>query len=93
VRGTINLTGRQRLRDALAAASGRHRSLASHLDGLRLEPTPEELSGLHADGYVDEVIVELQAEQVGEGPDVDLAREALSLLAELLQRREGGPAA
>jgi DNA repair exonuclease SbcCD nuclease subunit len=93
MRGTINLAGRHRLWDALAAASGRHRSLASHFDGLRLEPTAEELSALHADGYVNEVIAELQAEQVEDGPGVEVAREALGLLAELLQHGEGGAAA
>lgn len=88
--GHTDLAGHRRLADAIGKARGRARSLLADLSALRLEPTDEDIAALHADGYLGDVIAELQAGQ--DGPDADVARDALALLAGILdeQRASAG---
>lgn len=80
--GQIDLGGYRRLGEAVEQARGKARSLLADLSELRLEPTQEDIDSLKADGYLGEVIGELRASQ--DGPDADVAREALALLAGIL---------
>jgi len=88
--GHTDLAGHRRLADAIGKARGRARSLLADLSALRLEPTDEDIAALHADGYLGEVIGELQAGQ--DGPDADVARDALALLAGILDEQRAGAA-
>lgn len=90
--GHTDLAGHRRLADAIGKARGRARSLLADLSALRLEPTDDDIAALHADGYLGDVIAELQAGQ--DGPDADVARDALALLAGILdeQRASAGAA-
>lgn len=80
--GQIDLGGYRRLGEAVEQARGKARSLLADLSELRLEPTMEDIDSLKADGYLGEVIGELRASQ--DGPDAEVAREALALLAGIL---------
>lgn len=80
--GQMDLAGHRRLREAIGQAQGRARSLLTDLSTLRLEPTAEDIETLKADGYLGEVIADLRAGQ--NGPDADVSRDALALLAGLL---------
>ncbi|WP_027966508.1 metallophosphoesterase family protein [Halomonas halocynthiae] len=82
--GELDLAGQQCLEQALGAAAGRHRSLQTHLGGLALVPTAEDIAALQADGYVGNVISELQQQQQGGDAQADTARQALGILARLL---------
>ena len=73
------------LADAIGKAHGKARSLLTDLSALRLEPTDEDIAELQADGYLGEVLAELRAGQ--DGPDGEVARDALALLAGLLDER------
>jgi hypothetical protein len=87
--GQIDLAGEQRLQQALSVMQGRCRSLQCDQAGLRLAPTAEDIAALHADGYLGEVITELQQRQ--EQPQADggtAARDALAILAGLLRDRQ-----
>lgn len=84
--GEIDLAGAQRLEEALSVAQARHRSLRCDRSGLSLRPTDDDISALHADGYLGEVIEELRARQ--DGPEAGPAREALAILAGLLRERQ-----
>lgn len=86
VSGHIDLNGRQRLEQTLGALRGRHRSVHADLDHLNLAPTADDLASLHANGYVGDVLAELQHRQ-SSSTDADVAREALLILANTL--REG----
>ncbi|MDN5843194.1 MAG: DNA repair exonuclease [Alcaligenaceae bacterium] len=83
--GQIDLAGEYRLQQALSVVQGRCRSLQCDRGGLRLMPTAEDIAALHADGYVGEVIEELQQRQ--QGDDAETARDALVILAGLLRDR------
>jgi hypothetical protein len=85
--GRCDLAGLQRIRDAVVQAQARARSLRVDMGGLRIEPTPEDIDALQADGYVGEVIGDLRAAQGVDGDDGELARDALVLLAGLLDER------
>lgn len=91
VDGRIDLAGRRRLLDAIGQASGRARGLLTDLSELRFEPTAEDIAELKADGYLGEVITELRAAQAGApgsvNTDGELARDALALLAGILDER------
>ncbi len=89
VSGTCDLGGHRRLHDAVEAARARVRALVHDASGLHLEPTPEDIEALHADGYVGEVLQALRAGQ--SGPQADVARDALVILAGLLHERGAGP--
>lgn len=85
VSGQTDLAGQRRLADAIGKAHGKARSLLTDLSALRLEPTDEDIAELQADGYLGEVLAELRAGQ--DGPDGEVARDALALLAGLLDER------
>lgn len=80
--GQIDLDGYRRLCAAIEQARGKARSVLADLSALRLEPTAEDIDALKADGYLGEVIAELRANQ--DGADAEIAREALALLAGIL---------
>jgi DNA repair exonuclease SbcCD nuclease subunit len=80
--GQTDLDGYRRLCVAIEQARGKARSLLADLSALRLEPTAEDIDALKADGYLGEVIAELRASQ--DGADAEVAREALALLAAIL---------
>lgn len=95
LKGHTDLAGHRRLHEALEKARGRLRSLLADLSALRLAPTDADIAALHADGYLGDVIAELQAGQDGsDAAHAELARDALSLLAGFLdsapRARAGG---
>lgn len=83
--GQIDLAGHRRLRQAIGQARGRARSLLADMSDLRFEPTGEDIDALKADGYLGEVITELRAAQ--SGPAAEVAKDSLTLLASLLDKR------
>jgi DNA repair exonuclease SbcCD nuclease subunit len=85
--GQVDLDGYRRLQTGIAQARGATRALLADLSALTLLPTEQDLEGLRADGYLGEVIADLRAQQ--EGPDSQVARDALALLAGILDRRAG----
>lgn len=85
--GRTDLAGHRRLNEAIGQAQGRVRSLAADLSALRLDPTEDDLDALAADGYLGEVLAALRSPPDGVPPDV--ARDALALLAGLLDERRG----
>ena len=87
VDGQTDLADHARLRDAIAQAQGRARSLAADLSGVRIEPTADDIDALAADGYLGDVINELRAGQSGGEAQAEIARDALVLLAGLLDGR------
>lgn len=80
--GQTDLAGHRRLREAIGQAQGRARSLLADMSALRFEPTPEDINALKADGYLSEVIADLRSGQ--SGPDAEVARNSLALLAGIL---------
>ncbi|MCG6117263.1 MAG: DNA repair exonuclease [Aquimonas sp.] len=97
VAGLTDLAGQRRLQHAIDDARARVRALVATTHALSLQPTPEDLDALHADGYVGEVLQTLRDEQAG--ADGERARDALVILAQLLDEqrartttRAGGPA-
>ena len=86
LQGQLDLAAQQRLEQALGAAAGRHRSLQVDMTGLALAPTADDIAALHADGYLGNVITELQRRQEVEG-EREVAREALGILAGMLSTR------
>lgn len=89
--GCIDLPGRRRLIDAIGQARGRARSLTADLSALRFEPTAEDIGALQADGYLGDVIASLRrAQESTEAESADLARDALALLAGILDERRAG---
>lgn len=91
VSGMCDLGGHRRLQAGVETARARVRALVHDPSGLRLEPTQEDVEALHADGYVGEVLQELRAEQ--SGPQAELARDALVILARMLDERGTRPGA
>lgn len=90
VSGRCDLAGHRRLQQAVEQARGRARSLLADLSALQLEPTLDDIEALAADGYINEVIGELQAAQHGADlARAEAARDALALLAGLLDSRRG----
>ena len=94
VEGTIDLEGHLALQREVASAQARARSLRADLESLALLPTAADLQALKADGYLGEVIDDLRRQE--EGADAALARDALAILAGILDqargRGEGGDA-
>ncbi|WP_150304892.1 metallophosphoesterase family protein [Pseudomonas saliphila] len=84
--GHLDLAGEQRLHQALSKAEALHRYLEYDFHDLRLYPTEEDIAGLHADGYLGEVVEELRQAQEGEAAGT--AREALVILTGLLRDRQ-----
>ncbi len=90
VDGQLDLAGLDQLQKALGTATGRHRSLVAHLEGLRIEPTEDDLASLRANGYVGDVIADLRERQQTDGEQADMARDALVILAGMLRDRRAG---
>lgn len=86
--GRTDLDGLKRIRDAITQARGRARAVLAALDRVRIEPTADDLEQLAAEGYLGEVIADLRAAQ--DSADGDTARDALVLLAGLLDARRAG---
>ncbi|MGO1463377.1 MAG: metallophosphoesterase family protein [Marinobacter sp.] len=84
--GTLTLAGDRKLTDVLSVAEARYRSVTFDRTGLQLEPTEDDISALHADGYLGEVVQELRERQQPTHADSDagVARDALAILAGLL---------
>lgn len=89
VAGVCDLDGQRRLQQAIDVARARVRALVHETHELVLEPTQEDIDALHADGYVGEVLQQLRAEQ--SGPQGERARDALVLLAQMLEDLGGAP--
>ncbi|MDD5364855.1 MAG: DNA repair exonuclease [Gallionellaceae bacterium] len=85
--GQTDLAGYRCLQEAIGQVQGRARSLQADFSALRLEPTDADIDAIRANGYLGEVVEELQAGQ--SGAEADLARDALALLAGLLDDRRG----
>lgn len=85
LQGTVTLAGDQQLSEALSVAEARYRSVTCDRTGLQLEPTDEDIAGLHADGYLGDAISELKNLQSAD--DHVAARDALGILAGLLNER------
>lgn len=85
VSGVCDLQGQRRLQQGLEAARARLRALVHEAQALVLEPTQEDIDALNADGYVGEVLQVLRAEQ--SKPDAQRARDALVILARMLDSR------
>lgn len=88
--GTLTLAGDQKLTEALSVAEARYRSVTCDRTRLQLEPTEEDIAALHADGYLGEVVQELQEKQqiTDSESDTDIAKDALTILASLLQPKD-----
>lgn len=89
VSGVSDLHGQRRLQQAVDAARARVRALMYEAQDLRLEPTGEDIAALHADGYVGEVLRQLREEQ--SGPQAERARDALVILARMLDELSNRP--
>lgn len=90
LKGRLDLQGRARLQTALGETQARVRHLESTLDGLSLAPTDDELSALHADGYVGELLAELRDAALTP-PASPVPAQALALLTETLMRHRPSP--
>lgn len=86
LRGQLSLADEQRLDQALLQGQARHRSLQCDTSELVLLPTEYDIAELHADGYLGDVITELNQRQETEGDGT--ARDALLILAGLLRDRQ-----
>lgn len=87
--GVSDLSGQRRLQHAVHSTRARVRALVCELQELRLEPTEEDIDALHVDGYVGEVLQQLRDEQ--SGPDAERARDALVILASVLDDMAAPP--
>jgi DNA repair exonuclease SbcCD nuclease subunit len=85
--GQVDLEGYRRLQRAIEQARGAVRALLSDMSELTLQPTAQDLDALQADGYMGDVVAVLRSAQ--DGPDGDVARDALTVLAGILDRRSG----
>ncbi len=83
--GQTDLAGHRRLLEAFGQAQARARSVLIDLSALRLEATASDIDALQADGYLGEVLADLRAGQ--NGPDAERSRDALAVLAGLLDER------
>ncbi|NYT66169.1 DNA repair exonuclease [Alcaligenaceae bacterium] len=81
--GHTDLAGQQRLQAGLASAEAHLRSVQYDLLGLRFLPTDADIIALRADGYVGEVLVQLQ--DYDQNQQMDGARDALVILADILR--------
>lgn len=94
VSGHLDVGCHQRLQAAVGELSARARHVSLDVADLQLAPTDADISALHADGYLAEVICELRDAQQGQGSLADQAvhREALSVLTGLLAQGTGATA-
>lgn len=91
VGGACDLAGHRHLDEAVAALRARVRAVDDDRTALRLEPTAADLEALRADGYVGQVMRQLRDEL--HGPQAERARDALLILAGLLDGPSPGRAA
>lgn len=84
--GRVDLAGQERLKNAIGAARARTRVLECNMQGLSLHPTDDDIAALQADGYVAEVLDTLQTMQDSNGAEARVARDALALLADIIQQ-------
>jgi len=92
--GRCDLAGQRRLEHAVDATRARVRALVHEAHALTLEPTPDDLEALHADGYVGDVLRQLRDQQAdATHPQAAVARDALVILAGLLETRGDVPRA
>lgn len=89
--GRTDLAGQQRLDSGLAQTQARLRSVQTTSMDLELMPTDDDIAALHADGYLGEVLAQLQLSQ--DGPEADAARDALVILADILRHTADNGAA
>ena len=83
--GDVDLEQQSRIRQLVAVAQARARTLEADLAGIRLKPTDADIAALAADGYVGEVLAELRDRaQAGDAAGA----EALNLLAGILLERQ-----
>lgn len=88
VQGQTDLVGRQRVRSTIGRAEARARHLQADLSDLRLVPTDEDIAGLHADGYLGELIDDLRGLQSdADQAQARTAQDALALLTAALAQR------
>lgn len=97
--GSVDLAAQSRLADGLGAAEARLRALLCDRTHLHLQPTDNDIAGLHADGYLADVLQTLQAMQATDTGSQDAAsrtpdsaiaaRDALVLLASILHEVQG----
>lgn len=86
--GVLTLADDQRLRQALAIAEARYRSVTCDRSGLQLAPTDADIDALCATGYLGETVEELRQRQQEAGTEeAELARDALVILTHLLEPR------
>lgn len=91
ITGHTDLAGQQRLQAGLAQAEAKLRSLLYDVTGLQFLPTDADITALRADGYLGDVLVLLQ--EYDQGQQVDGARDALVILADILREvQQGGDA-
>lgn len=84
--GRVDLAGQERLKDAIGAARALTRVLECDMQGLSLHPTDDDIAALQADGYVAEVLGTLRSMQDDSNDDARVARDALVLLADIIQQ-------
>nr|WP_222622892.1 DNA repair exonuclease [Ramlibacter cellulosilyticus] len=89
--GTCDLAAQARLQAALEAAERNAAAFTARQHDLRLAPTEADLQALHADGFVGEAVKELRTQL--EGPQAELAREALLQLARIQRSAHAGASA
>ncbi|HSV81593.1 MAG TPA: DNA repair exonuclease [Ramlibacter sp.] len=85
--GTCDMGTQARLQDALESAERRAAAFSARQTALRLAPTEEDLQALHADGFVGAALTELKGQL--QGPQADVAREALLQLARIQRDIQG----
>lgn len=81
VAGAVDLASHERIHRAVSRAQGRVLAMRWDLAGLQLLPSPEDIAGLRADGYLADAIDELRVAQGLDGAAGELARDSLILLA------------
>lgn len=88
--GHTDLSGQQKIGEAISRAHARARSLECDQSGLRLMPTVEDIAALKADGYLGEVIAELRdlQDEAAAPENRNVATYALGLLTTLLAERQ-----
>jgi hypothetical protein len=88
LRGQTDLAGVQRVQAAIGRAGARARHLQADLSDLRLVPTDEDIAGLHADGYLGELVAELRELQGAADPvQARTAQDALAVLTAAMAQR------
>ena len=88
ITGRISLELRNRLSAAIGQAEASAGHLQTDLSGLQLVPSDDDIAGLHADGYLADVISELgTADATKDAEGANVAQDALALLAAELSKR------